>query len=402
VSGGGQPALPRAVILDPHDGGLALARRLIRRRVPVVVLSNASSSWIARSRGVAGIELPSLADAEERWLEQIGELAGGGDGVLIPCSDRASALVAEHREAIPASMRSFESADGVHLRLMNKATLYEAAERAGVRYPWTRVLDAPDDLASAAREADFPCLLKPTLSHEWRRLFGEDRVFVIDSPDALVEKAGPALAAGLTLLLSEHVPGPETALEGHVAVRLADGSYALEYTRRKLRQYPLDFGAAATMMSDVAPRTRELSRALLDSSGFVGLASVEAKLHALTGEPVLIEVNVRVPQSFGLGDAARTDAAYRVYSTLAGLALGPPPAPRNGVKSVVPALEFRAARERLRRGDVGRLELLASYRGVREVGVLDPRDPGPGLALAMRVVRSRLRRALSARRRAGA
>ena len=342
----------RAIILEPHDGCLALARRLTRRGVSVLVLSNASSSWVARSRGVEGIELPALGGAQERWLEQLAEL-GADDGVLLSGSDRATALLVEHRAEIPASLRLFESADSAHARLMDKATLYEEAKKAGIRYPWSRLLSSEEDLERASGEAEYPCLLKPTMSHLWRSLFGRERVFVIDSPDALAEKARPAIAAGLSLLLNEHVPGPETNLEGHVALRLADGTYALEYTRRKLRQYPLDFGAGAILESMDAPLTGELSRRLLDSSGFVGLAAVEAKIHAETGEPVLIEVNVRLPQSFGLGDAAGVNAAYRVYSVLAGLPLGPQPPMRAGAKVVVPALEFRAARERLRRGDIG-------------------------------------------------
>jgi len=353
------------------------------------VLSNPSAAWIGHSRGVTGIELPDLAGAEDRWVDRIVELAADGDGVLIPCSDRASALLAERRADIPSHMRSFESPGSEHLRLMDKALLYEMAERAGVRCPWWRILRSADDLQAACGDLGSPCLLKPTLSHEWRRHFGLERVFLIDSLETLARKAEPALAVGLELMLTEHVPGPETNLEAHVAVRLADGSYPLEYTRRKLRQWPLDFGASSASVTDEAPLTRDLSRRLLDTAGFVGMASLETKIHAETGEPVLIEVNVRVPQDLGLGDAAGADASHRLYRVLAGLPLGPAPAARDGVKSVVLALEVRAARERLRRGDIGPLKLLRDYRGLRDLGVLDLRDPGPAIALARRLVKGR-------------
>ena len=383
--------LPRALLLDPQDAGVAIARRLVRRGVPVLSLGSASASWVARSRGVVGVELPSIAQAPERWVETLIELAAGGDGVLIPCSDRASTLLAEHRAEIPACLRSFESSESEHLRLMDKASLYEAAADAGVRHPWWRILRSERDLETVGRDAEYPCLLKPTLSHEWRQRFGDERVFVIESCEALDRRARPALAAGVELMLTEHVPGPETNLDAHVAVRLADGSYPVDYTRRKLRQYPLDFGAGATLISDDAPATRALSRRLLDSVGFVGVAQTEAKVHPETGEPVLIEVNVRVPRDVGLGDVAGTDVSYRVYAALAGLPLGPPPAARNGVKIVVPALEVRAAWERLRAGDIGFLELLRSYRGVRELGPLNLRDPMPALALGARMIRDRVR-----------
>lgn len=52
------------------------------------------------------------------------------------------------------------------------------------------------------------------------------------------------------------------------------------------------------------PRPRPgaaLSRRLLDAAGFVGVSSIGFKRHSETGEVVLIEVNVRIPQSFCLG-----------------------------------------------------------------------------------------------------
>lgn len=319
------------MLLDPHDGGLALARGLSRRGIPILCLSSPSGAWVARSRGAVGVELPAIADGEEPWVEQIVQQAAQGPGVLISCSDRASALVAAHRHEIPAHLRSFEAPGGAHQRLMDKATLYDIAEQAGVRCPWSRIVSTRDDVARLRNEVPYPCLLKPALSHEWRRLFGDERVLVIDSPDALVAKAAPALDEGLALLLSGYVPGPETSLEAHVAVRLADSSYPVEYTHRKLRQYPLDFGAGSTTMTCDAPLTRQLSRRLLDVTDFVGLVSVEAKIHAGTGEAVLIEANVRVPQNFGVGEAARIDCSYRIYAALAGLALGgPQPKPRLG------------------------------------------------------------------------
>ena len=384
--------LPTALILDPHDGGLVAARSLTRRGVPVTVLTNASSSWVARSRGVRGVVLPSLGGNEERWIEALADLGAAGEGVLLSCSDRVCALLAERRAEIPTTLRSFEAPDSAHMRLMDKATLYEAAEAAGVRYPWRRELRTEADLADAQQTAEFPCVLKPVLSHQWRPLFGDERVFVIDSPAALAERAGPAIAAGLSVLITEHVPGPETSLEGHVVVRLADGSYPVEYMRQKVRQFPVGFGAGALVVSHESSRTRELARTLLEAAGFVGIASVEAKIHAGTGEAVLIEVNVRIPQNFGLGEAAGADASYRTYAALAGLPLGPRPVPREGARSIVPRLEARAVLELRRRGELGLGEWLRSYRGIRDVGVLDPRDPGPGLALASRLVRSRLGR----------
>ncbi|CAA9352881.1 MAG: hypothetical protein AVDCRST_MAG90-2509, partial [uncultured Microvirga sp.] len=56
---------------------------------------------------------------------------------------------------------------------MNKASLYALADQAGVRYPETVLIKSHADVRTAASAIPFPCLLKPTLSHRWRSLFGD-------------------------------------------------------------------------------------------------------------------------------------------------------------------------------------------------------------------------------------
>jgi predicted ATP-grasp superfamily ATP-dependent carboligase len=148
--------------------------------------------------------------------------------------------------------------------------------------------------------------------------------------------------------------------------------------------HPAGFGAGSVHESVDVPQTLELTTSLLDAADFVGIALVEAKRHAETGEMVLIEVNVRLPQGFGLGDAAGTDASWRLYATLAGLPLAPQPRPLQGVKVVVPSLEPRAIVGNLRDGTTTLREVVGSYRGVRGFSGLTPRDPVPVASLALR------------------
>ena len=270
---------------------------------------------------------------------------------------------------------------------MAKGSLYALAAKAGVRFPWTLALRSREDLDRVGAEADYPCLLKASLSHEWTPLFGIDRVLPVGGPDQLREIATPALDAGLELLVTEHVPGPDRNLEGAVTIRQADGSYPLAYGWGKPRQYPLRFGSGSLHDSADAPETMALAMRLLDTAEFAGISAVEAKRHAETGERVLIEVNVRVPQEFALGDVCGADASWRLYATLADIPLPSQPRTVSGLKVVVPSLEAKAVAAGFREGSLGVRELLASYRGVRDLCGLSWRDPGPLLALARRGLR---------------
>ena len=49
-----------------------------------------------------------------------------------------------------------------------------------------------------------------------------------------------------------------------------------------------------------------------------------------------MEVNVRIPQNIGLGEAAGVEASWRIYATLAGIPLEPQRTQRDGVRVVVP------------------------------------------------------------------
>jgi D-aspartate ligase len=381
--------LPTAVLLDPNDGCLTIARSLRSRGIPVTALSTPATDYVAHSRGVRGFRLPALRDAPQAWLDRLDAVGAEGPAVLICGSDAACELVARERHRIPAVLRSFEGPETPHLRLMDKDELSGVAAAIGVRMPWSRRVESHDDLVSAAEAATYPCVIKPVLSHVGKQA-GNHRTAEVNSSAELEERVGRALDDGVAMLVSEHVPGPERNLEGAVTVRAADGALAMAYGRIKERQYPLDYGVGSLTRSAPVPGTIEMARRLLDHTGFVGVSGLETKRHAETGELILIEINVRVVQSFGLGDACGVDGSYRLYATLAGLPLGPPPPQRNGIAVVSPAFDLLAARERLARGDVSAGELLRSYRGTRDFGILDVRDPAPGLAFARWAVRSRL------------
>jgi predicted ATP-grasp superfamily ATP-dependent carboligase len=372
-------------MLEPLDAALAVTRRLHPRRVPVDMVGR--RSWFMRTRFATSHFVGGLPLARDEWLACLSELARDGNGVLIPGSDPATEFVVKERSRIPERLRSFEAPGSAHLKLMDKASLYAHARDVGVRVPWTLQLGSRAELDRVLAEARYPCLLKPAVAHHWRRMFGEWRVLFLHGPDDLVREAGPALDAGLELLVTEHVPGNDRHLEGVTVIRDSNGSYPLAYGRRKVRAYPPGFGTASILESADVPETMDLTARLLDAAGFVGIAAAEVKRHAHTGERMLIEINVRIPRGFALGDACGVDASWRLYAVLAGIPLRPQPPARSGVKVVVPSMEPRAAVASLMRRRLTLRELLASYRGVRSLSGLSLRDPAPSVWFSIRQFR---------------
>ncbi|HEY3066292.1 MAG TPA: ATP-grasp domain-containing protein [Methylomirabilota bacterium] len=102
----------------------------------------------------------------------------------------------------------------------NKLEMRRRLHDAGVPCPRFRPIDLHGDLARAAREAKFPCVLKPLTLSASRGVIRAD-----DPPEfvAAVERirallAGPDVSvtgeAARTILAEEFVPGREVALEG--------------------------------------------------------------------------------------------------------------------------------------------------------------------------------------------
>lgn len=373
------PTLPVVVLVLPNDGGLTLARTLIPRGVEVHAFTDERYGYVASSHGVRGRVMPDIAAQPQTWIDELRRFSrGGGAGpsaVLISGSDPATEFLTRYRADLPADLRTFEDAGGLHTRLMNKRELYRVAREAGVATPGMWDVRTEGDLDDVRDAVSYPCILKPTMGHLAKQSVGVGTVRCGDDRE-LVAAASALLRHGLEMIVTELVPGPETALQGAVTIRRPDGSYALEYGRHKIRQWPPDYGTGSLLESVDVPDMLALNRRLLDHVGFHGLSSCEAKKHEVTGELYLIEINVRMPANYGLSQACEVDGMWRLYAALANLPLDPQPAPVLGRKVMMhPDLLAAAAAVRRRPRDLFRI--LATWRGTRDFGVFNLRDLRP-------------------------
>jgi D-aspartate ligase len=393
---------PHVVVLDPYNAGMALARRMVKLGATVTVVEG--EPIVSYSRGVGSVIAPYEREGE-RWLEVLRELASSShEGVVLTGTDRGSAWLAQAAERLPSNLQVFESSDSAHLALMNKQQADRIARRAGVRVPWTKYLNSKEELDLVSESVPWPCVIKPVLSHEWRDRYGEKRSFFApDADEARNLMAGP-LDEGFQMLISQYIPGGDDHVEEAIVVRLADGSYPVQFGCRKLRQYPAGFGETAVGESSTLPESMALAQRVLDEAGFVGVAGVETKRHADTGEPWFLEVNVRLPGQWGLGDACGAQATPRLVASMCGRTVDPQPSLRPGVRFVQPDLDWHGVGPALKSVPARRRPALAwrlarPYIGARELGMFDLRDPGPLLALARLFIRRRIAR-LTARRHA--
>jgi D-aspartate ligase len=386
---------PHVVILDPFTAGLAAARQMMRLGARVTMLVDPSDMFVDRTRGVHSIVGPFGADGSA-WLGRLQEIAASGDEIVaLPATDRSCELLLAAGDRLPANVHMFERAGSAHRALMNKEQADRIARSAGVPVPWTAMVGDSAGLDRAVAEAPWPCVVKPMLSHEWRERYGDVRVFLVaDAQEARARLRRP-LQDGLGMMLSQYIPGGDDDVEEAIVVRLADGGYPVRFGCQKLRQDPPGFGATTVGEASTLPETTALAKRVLDEAGFVGVAGVETKRHAGTGERWFLEVNVRIPGQWGLGDTCGVEATPRLVAALCGERLAPQPRMREGVRILLPHLDAHVVLPALRQAPALRRPAIAwgfarAYAGTRNFGLLDVRDPGPGLAWISLLARRRL------------
>jgi D-aspartate ligase len=383
-------------VLEPASAGLAFSRRMTRLGARVTLVVTPWSPEDAHSRGAESVIAPYEPNGEP-WTAALHELAAeAADQLLlvVTATDRGSELLIRAARELPPNVRIFEGPDSAHLPLMDKQSADAIARRAGVNVPWTAELRDEETFERLAQEAPWPCVVKPVFSHEWRERYTLERTFLAEGPEQAAKLLARPLADRFPMLLCQYVPGGDDDVEEAIVVRLADGSYPMHFGCRKLRQWPPGFGETAVGESSLLPETTEIAKKVLDEAGFVGVAGVEVKRDSLTGERWFLEVNVRMPGQWGLGDVSGADASARLVGALAGFDLGPAPVLRPEVRMVLPEIDARIIIPALqaapwRRRPALALRMLRPYWGARELGTFDPRDPGPGLAMIWAWLRRR-------------
>jgi D-aspartate ligase len=302
------------------------------------------------------------------------------------------AFVSRNRDALRWGLRFAIAEAELVEQLLDKTLFAALAERLGLPVPRSVVLrpapgDDPPELP-----LEFPAILKPLTRRDviWVPLAGTAKAIRLDS-DRDLRELWPVLAdGGWEFVAQELVPGPEHRIESYHAYVDERGEVAGEFTGRKLRTLPTEFGQTTALETTDEGDVREAGRDCLRALGLRGVAKVDYK-RAPSGELVLLEVNPRFNLWHLPGAVAGVNLPALVYADLLGLPRPAARAARAGVRWTIPWDDFRAARSP--RVPLARWAAWQLGCETRHVLALD--DPMPFLR---GLVWPRLRRRIRARR----
>jgi D-aspartate ligase len=383
-----------AVVLGGSTNALSVARSLWSVNVPVDLLADSRGESVARhSRACrryvkpAGGDGDALAEEWMSWLERESE-----PSVLLPCSDEGVEFIARHRAALEsAGHRPIEADDEASLTMLDKAGSYELARKAEIPAPKTLTIADVGQLADV--EFDFPCGIKPLHSHLFAQRFNTAAkgVIVATLEDArrILE---PILEAGFVMLLTEVIPGADDRYRSYYTYMDAHGQPLLNFTKRKLRQYPTHFGLGSYHLTEWNAETAELGVRFARAAGLRGVVNVEFKRDPRDGLLKLIECNPRFTEVNEQVRAAGIDLALVAYNMRLGLPLPPVDRFTDHLGMWFPVEDLRALREYRGKGELT-VAAWARTLGHRQAPVMFSwRDPKPSMLVGRRRLRAVLRR----------
>jgi predicted ATP-grasp superfamily ATP-dependent carboligase len=387
-----------AIVLGGKETAIPVCRSLGRAGIPVIALGERDDP-IGRSRYCREfVAVEGGEDLEQRWLEEL--TSRPRPGVLLAPSDHGVELVARNRAALTElGYVPFEANDEALLAVLDKGRSYELALKAGVPTPKCIALHDPEDLR-LLDEIEFPCGIKPLEGHLFRERTGSnEKLILVDSPEEFDALARPWLAAGLGLMATEVVPGPDDQLFGLLTYIDERGEPLFEFTNRKLRQDPPHFGVGCYVRHEEQPEVAELGLRFLRAAGFRGPAHVEFKRDPVTGAFKLIECNPRFNLAAAMLPAAGIDLPLLTYRRALGQPGPPMTMTRPGVHLWHPIPDLRSARTLRKEGSLTWPAWLRSllHRQRFTLWALD--DPVPSLVANARTLASALRNRLPGRRR---
>jgi D-aspartate ligase len=380
---------PPAIILGGSSNAVSVARSLGRAGVVVFALGDPKNQ-VRWSRHLHEFVAMTGAEVQARVLDWLAE--GPREGVILPCDDEALELVARHRATITdLGYIAPEYDDEVLLAMLDKERTYELARAIGVETPFSLTVRGENALEALPAGFSFPCAVKPLQSHLFaRHLPGVKALIAADEPE-LRRHLQLAGSLGVDVMLTEIIPGPESAFCSYYSYLDELGEPLFHYTRHKLRQHPLPFGVASYATNDEQPEAKAIGLRFFQGVGLRGLGNVEFKRDARDGRLKLIECNSRFTAADRHLWLCGLDLPLFFYNRLTGQPLPPMETRRFGVRFWHPMQDAHTFLIGRRQGALSLRSWLRSLAHRQHFPVADLRDPMPTVGYHAQLLARRVR-----------
>lgn len=365
------------VLLGGAHGSLAVARSLGAQGIPVSYITHDSPlpGWSKFVNETISWPGPDHRDAIAFLLNAAEKhrLAGR---LLVPAADPEVRLVSENVEALSRFYKIMLPPWDRLKWVCDKPLMYRRATELNLSIPRTYEIESGEQ--AKALDLVYPVILKPNMGGGPSHI-AKAKVIRADDHDAFLAaylEAAREIGAG-NVIVQEQIPGGGESQFSYAAL-WHDGRPVAEFTARRTRQYPVDFGYTSTFVEVVdEPELIKTSRTLLTSIQHTGLVEIEFKRDRRSNTFKLLDVNPRPWSWFGLCAAAGLDLGAMMFALYDGRKVTEASA-RTGAAWMYLARDAVAAATLVKRGQIGLSDYFRSFASVRAWATYSHADPRPG------------------------
>ena len=268
-----------------------------------------------------------------------------GPAPLFYQHDGDLAFVSRHRDTLRKRFRFVVAEAELVEDLIDKTRFAGLAERVGLPVPRSHVLHPEPSSDAPELPLDFPVILKPLTRRDviWRPVAGDAKALRVDSQRELGELWPRLACGGFGLVAQELIPGGEERIESYHVYVDERGEVAGEFTGRKVRTWPREYGHTTALETTDEGDVYEIGRDCVERLGLKGVAKLDFK-RTPSGELLLLEVNARFNLWHLPGAVAGMNLPALVYADLLGLPRPRVQRPRCCIRWSVPWDDLTAAR----------------------------------------------------------
>lgn len=396
---------PPVVVLACHgadEGPLGVVRSLGRMDVPSIVIAERSDTPVAASKYVrAVIHVPEFTNHPERLLAAVEAIAAEyGRPILFPTADPDLLLLTRHEDRFPAKCEVMAPPYRLVSTLSNKERFVRLAMDQNLRVPRTTYVKDEQSLASICATIVLPAIVKPSLPQSWQipglaPVVGDAKAIKVNSRAELASLSQAIARFTFDFLIQEYVPGEDDEHFDVHAYFDRNSEVRAWFCGQKLRISPPHAGSGCFVVSRQEEAVVRLALDTLQKIGYRGIANLNFKRNAQTGQFWLLEINPRVSQwnilpahcGINLPYLAYLDAIGRLDSQMQ------PPRQVNGIHYLNFKNDWGAFRIYRREGILGMMGYVRTLL-VRPMvyQVFDREDLRPFFATILRLLRSCLAR----------
>jgi D-aspartate ligase len=249
--------------------------------------------------------------------------------VLYFVSDADLLVISRFRDVLADFHLALPDAELVE-DLADKARFDRLAARLRLPVPRSAQIRLGEDRHPRAPDLRFPLIVKPSVHLDNVDWAGSGAKAVeVSSPQALADWAR-AVRPGV-FVAQELVPGPESAIESYHAYVDRSGEIVAEFTGRKLRTFPPQYGFSTALTLTDDPDVALLGRDIVGRVELRGVMKIDFK-RAPSGELFLLEINARFNLWHHLGAVAGVNLPAIVFDDLTSGRRAPRGAARSGAR----------------------------------------------------------------------